>query len=276
MLALRVATAVIGIPLLLAVTYAGGWVVAVATAVLALAGNEEMLGLTDGRLAVSRWLLRLWAPGLALLAGGYPHLLGEVLAVGLLTVLALTGAKAIVTRDPHAAAQVPSRIGPTLLVLAYPSLLLAYLVLLRAERGFAAVWLTLATIWVSDTLAYFCGRLFGRVKLAPLISPGKTVEGALAGLAGGAAAGWLAHGAANLSPAQGALFGLAVSLAGLLGDLFESAIKRGAGVKDSGRLLPGHGGVLDRFDSLAFGLPAAFYFFAWAAGSSWVSAGWNR
>lgn len=267
MLALRVATAVVGIPLLLAATYAGGWVMAVAAAVLALVGIEEMLGLAGGGLAVPRWLLRIWAPGLVLMVNRQPHLLADTLAAGVFTVFALTGVTAVLARDRGAPDQAPSRVGRTLLVLAYPSLLFAYLVPLRTGWGFAAVWLTLATIWINDTLAYFCGRFFGRIKLAPLVSPGKTVEGALAGLLGSAAVGWLAHGAVGLSGAQGTLFGLAVGLAGLLGDLFESMMKRAAGVKDSGRLLPGHGGVLDRFDSLAFGLPVAFCFFAWAVGS---------
>ena len=123
----------------------------------------------------------------------------------------------------------------------------------------------LALPWVADTAAYFAGRAWGRRKLAPSVSPGKTVEGAAAGLVAVVAYAMIcAHGFPSLSPAQGApaLAGLALAalvlgVLSILGDLFESAVKRQAGAKDSGRLLPGHGGVLDRIDSATSTLPVA-------------------
>ena len=119
----------------------------------------------------------------------------------------------------------------------------------------------LGTVWISDTAAYFVGRRFGRRKLAPSISPGKTWEGVAGALAavGLYASAWATLGG---SPMKGApawilpvLLGLAV--AGIIGDLFESLIKRQAGVKDSGTLLPGHGGILDRIDAPVAMLPLA-------------------
>ncbi len=121
-------------------------------------------------------------------------------------------------------------------------------------------WLlaALALVWAADTGAYFAGRHWGRRKLAPAISPNKTVEGALGGVVGGVAAA-LAFGAlAGAGPAQWpalALAALAAVLASIVGDLVESLLKRQAGVKDSGDLIPGHGGVLDRIDGVLAALP---------------------
>jgi phosphatidate cytidylyltransferase len=137
---------------------------------------------------------------------------------------------------------------------------LAALVHLRA----LGPWLLLgymATIWISDSAAYFAGRRFGRRKLAPSVSPGKTWEGVAGAMAAVAAYG-LAWGGAGLGKSGLALAGfvallLLLAVLGILGDLFESLMKRDAGVKDSGRILPGHGGILDRIDALTAALPVA-------------------
>ena len=122
------------------------------------------------------------------------------------------------------------------------------------------VWLT----WSSDTGAYFVGRLLGRTKLMPSVSPAKTVEGALGGVALSVVMAWLfvryllvPYGQLGLSPLGIVLFGTMIAIAAQMGDLFESLLKREAAVKDSSNLLPGHGGVLDRVDSLLFVLPVA-------------------
>lgn len=121
----------------------------------------------------------------------------------------------------------------------------------------------MAAVWVADIAAYFCGRTFGRHKLAPSISPGKTWEGAIGAFIGvilyGMAASWIA----GIFPYKSVSFYLFVSIllvltaVSILGDLFESLAKRQAGVKDSGSILPGHGGVLDRIDSMTSTLPLA-------------------
>lgn len=119
-------------------------------------------------------------------------------------------------------------------------------------------------LWVSDTAALFVGKALGRTPLAPHISPGKTVEGAAGGLVAGIGVGILAWGAVpGGSPERGALFGCAVAVAGMAGDLVESRWKRTAGIKDSGDLLPGHGGFLDRFDSLLLAAPVAHILSGW-------------
>jgi len=109
-------------------------------------------------------------------------------------------------------------------------------------------------VWAADIGAYFFGRAFGKRKLCAALSPGKSIEGALAGgVCGMLAAGFIWVVYAEISPVEALLIGLALVVTAMLGDLAESAIKRAVGVKDSGRMLPGHGGLLDRIDAL---LPA--------------------
>ena len=118
----------------------------------------------------------------------------------------------------------------------------------------------LALNWIGDSAAYYAGRLFGRHKLAPVISPKKTMEGAAASVAASVifAILYLGHFFPRLPWGEAVVLATAGNVAGQLGDLVESAIKRGAGVKDSGSLLPGHGGILDRVDSSLFTLPVVF------------------
>ena len=129
--------------------------------------------------------------------------------------------------------------------------------------GPALAMTLLAVVWAADTGAWFAGRRFGRVRLAPYVSPGKTWEGVAGGVAaasatGAAAAWWLGRSWAELLPAAALASGASV-----VGDLYESIAKRRAGVKDSGRLLPGHGGVLDRIDGLTAAAPVYAVVVAW-------------
>jgi phosphatidate cytidylyltransferase len=136
------------------------------------------------------------------------------------------------------------------------------LVSLRDANGWRVAVLLVATVVVSDSLQYYTGRLFGRTPLAPRVSPKKTVEGAAGGVA--AAALFLAAAGPLILPGFPRIglagLGVAVSLLGICGDLFESQLKRSAGIKDSSQLIPGHGGVLDRVDALLFAIPA-FYLY---------------
>ena len=129
----------------------------------------------------------------------------------------------------------------------------------RLEQGAAMTIALLVVVWSADTFAYLAGRRFGKRKLAPSISPGKTIEGLAGGLVGAGLVALLAAiYALDLSPAQTLIWLLASLVAALfsvVGDLFESRLKRRAGVKDSGGLLPGHGGVLDRIDGLLAAAP---------------------
>jgi len=142
----------------------------------------------------------------------------------------------------------------------YLALPIAALVAIRVNGGPAPLFLLMLTIIVSDTAQYYAGRAFGTRPLAPAISPKKTVEGAVGGFLFGALTlafvghWWLA----GVPVAMRALVGLAVVALGIAGDLFESMLKRSAGVKDSSSLIPGHGGILDRIDALLFAAPVYY------------------
>ena len=145
----------------------------------------------------------------------------------------------------------------------YIGLTLSYLVGVRLlPQGESLLFFLLLVTWAADTGAYYVGTLYGRRKLAPRISPKKTVEGLAGGLAGAmivaCAARWSFL--PEFSLFDTLALAVLLTLAGLWGDLVESAIKRGVGVKDSGGLLPGHGGMLDRLDSLLFTAPAFYYY----------------
>ena len=144
----------------------------------------------------------------------------------------------------------------------YIGLPLGALAAVRAISGREAVLLLMMTIVVSDTAQYYCGRAFGRRPLAPTISPKKTVEGAIGGLGFGTATmligGRWVFPDANLAVL--ALVSAAIAALGMVGDLFESLLKRSAGVKDSSQIIPGHGGVLDRIDSWLFAAPVYYAF----------------
>jgi phosphatidate cytidylyltransferase len=134
-------------------------------------------------------------------------------------------------------------------------------------------WLVLivSATWITDSAAYLGGRSFGKNKLAPVLSPGKTVEGAVAGVIAGSLTGAVVVAGLGLPvPVYvGAVLGLMLSALGQAGDLAESLIKRDIGIKDMGNLIPGHGGILDRIDALLFTLPAGYYLILLATEVNW-------
>jgi len=149
---------------------------------------------------------------------------------------------------------------------AYLALPLSYLVLIKGLPG-GEWWIMflMLIIWANDTFAYFTGRAVGRTRLSPAISPKKTIEGAAGGLVGGAAASLIFNHLFGLGmdvlPAI--VLSVVIGVVAIIGDLAESVLKRAAGVKDSGALIPGHGGILDRIDSLLFAIPVIYYFMLW-------------
>lgn len=273
----RVGVAVLGIPAVFGVVYLGGWALGAAVAVAAAGGAHEFFRLVRARGGrpfaavgiVGSAALVLWAtagPNPASFALGTLYLLTA-------TTLVLLGT-GVWRRWPDGAPLADT--ATTLLGIVYTGGMLSFVPLLRAlpdalgsaadpMRSATFVLLPLLVIWASDSAAYFVGSAFGRTKLAPHASPAKSVEGSLAGLAGGMIAAWLVlkwSGAAPGAPTLGLSvtlgFGLAVAAVGQIGDLVESVLKREAGVKDSGRILPGHGGALDRLDALLFAFPVAW------------------
>lgn len=152
------------------------------------------------------------------------------------------------------------------LALVYIAVPLSYLAFLSTlENGRSWIIFLFLIIWANDTFAYFAGRSVGRTKLLESVSPKKTVEGAVAGLLGGVVTAVIFDHYAGLGMGLylSAVVAVAAGCIGMIGDLAESLLKRGAGVKDSGTIIPGHGGLLDRIDSLIFVLPALYYFILW-------------
>lgn len=150
-----------------------------------------------------------------------------------------------------------AKIGPGILYIVFPTIAAIFFVL---DDFILHRWLLLSFIiinWSNDTMAYFGGKLYGNTPLAPSISPKKTIEGSATGLIFGILAFYLCNQYFNfeLSLIQIIIISISIVIAGALGDLFESSLKRLVQIKDSGKLLPGHGGFLDRFDSFYFVLP---------------------
>jgi phosphatidate cytidylyltransferase len=248
---------VVALPAVLGLVWLGGWWLFVLAAAVAVVGLHEFAAMTRPlRPLVLAGYVGVIAMLLAVELGGMPWLLGAVLGT-LLGAFVLQGLAG--TRQPATVA-----IGSTVLGAVWIGLGLAHVVLLRdlPDAGRTAVLTVLLAVFAADTLAFFAGRLVGRHKLAPAISPGKTWEGFAAGTVAAVAVAFFAlyeERDTFLDIPQALLLGVVIALAAALGDLFESALKRDVGVKDSGRLLGGHGGILDRLDAHLFAAPAAFY-----------------
>jgi phosphatidate cytidylyltransferase len=256
----------VGLPLLLAGLVLGPPLVAVAiVAAAALLGLAEFF-----RLLAAGGVAPLRATGFLLLAVIFVDVARPGIVPGSAWPLAaafVLGAALLRVRD--IALAVPAAAG-TLLGAAYlgglGGCMAALRVLEPVEEGAWRLVLLLAVVMSADTAAFFVGSALGRRKLAPALSPGKTVEGLLGGLIGGVigalAVRWAGLRALPVAHAIG--LGLGAAALGTLGDLAESLLKRWAGVKDSGSLFPGHGGMLDRLDSLLFAAPILYYYFVFA------------
>ena len=266
----RVLFALVGAPLTIALIYFGGWILATALGVIAAIGAWELYRMT--REAGHE---PLEMPGMAL-AASIPVMVHAMylgvfrITITLGVILFLILAAGVIwargtQRKPlvSLALTVTGVIYPALVTYMYGIRYHDYAV--SAAAGTVLVMFPVTLTWATDTGAYFVGRSIGRNKLIPSVSPGKTVEGAIGGVVVAVIAAWLyvtflLEPVAQLSMLPAGLIGFAilVSIVAQVGDLAESLFKRDAGVKDSSRLLPGHGGILDRFDSLLFVLPVAY------------------
>jgi phosphatidate cytidylyltransferase len=288
----RVATAVVLIPGVVAlVLWTSTAIIAIALAAIILLALFEFFALGD---AIGHRAYRFWTATCALLlvfvqwavvdSGGmayvgnargatfrqnYGYIFGllvrfppngaDVFFVFLIGLMALT----LATKRPMVEALPAAGISSSALVLV--ALPLTFAIRIHAF-GFIGPYLLLFALiitWVGDTVAYFVGRAIGKHKFAPILSPKKTWEGAIASLFGALLVAVVFARYINIP--QPHLLGMAAvgNVAGQMGDLFESAFKRSAGVKDSGTLLPGHGGVLDRIDALILTIPVVWYYWIW-------------
>lgn len=253
----RVLVAAILLPLVIGLVYLGGWWLfglALVGGLLAL--HELYVMLRDLRPLVLGGYLGFALTLLGLQLGGLEWMLGGLLStfVFAFIVYGLGGVRQSATTS----------FGVTLLGVAWVGAGIGCLLLIRdiPEFGFWAVMAVLFTVFAADTGAFFVGRTFGRHSLAPAISPKKSWEGFVGGVLAAVGMAFVIlykDRAEFLSVPESLLLGLVIALAAVLGDLFESAVKRDLEVKDSGRVLGGHGGMLDRLDSLLWAGPAAYF-----------------
>jgi phosphatidate cytidylyltransferase len=251
----RIVVAAILLPIVLGAVYVGGWYLFALVAVACAIALHEywLLGRALSPLAPAGYI----GGALALLGAqldGIGWMLGGVLTTFALAFLL----KAISEARAAATAAISSTVAGALWIGGG----LGFLILLRhlPAHGRLALYTVLLAIWAGDTLAYLGGRLVGRHKMAPATSPGKTWEGFVFGTAATVFVAFIAMYKQHfLSIPQSIALGAILAVAGPLGDLFESLLKRDAGVKDSGSLLGGHGGMLDRLDAFFFAAPAAYF-----------------
>ena len=265
-MALRVASAAVSLPILIATVLLGGrWFLGLVTAAAAV-GVLELCSMARRQGARPSAILSVLVAGLLIALGQLlaetpdhdPRLPPIVLAMATVSLLRLLLGRI--------RGSLLSGVAATVAPAVYVGGLLFHAPLLRElDQGLEWVLLLLAVTFATDTCAFFVGKALGRHSLAPVISPGKTLEGAVGGLCGAvlaAAAGARMLGL-DLTIPESLMLGAAAGVAGQLGDLAESRIKRIAEVKDSGWLFPGHGGVLDRIDSIVFNLPVVYHFAIW-------------
>jgi len=278
----RVMTALMGIPIFVlalvgppgAVLPAGStWVVLVM--LIAVMGMREMLSAVESRypeMRVNRLLvvLSVYLPFDAWLSSQpqptFLESLRFVIAIIVLSALAWEVWQA----ERLGKLVVWQNVGTAAFLVVYPGLLLSMWVKLRLidagcsppggwlSEGVRLIMLTCLSVWACDSAAYFVGRRFGKRRMSPFLSPSKSWEGAAAGTLMGTLVAGIAAPLFGLYPWTAAMLALVAVVMGQLGDLFESALKRELGMKDFGSFLPGHGGVMDRFDSLLFALPVIY------------------
>lgn len=248
MLLQRILTAVIGIPILLLALFAGGPFWRVLVFAIVLAGLVEFARISPPGL----YLDYVFVSGLSFFAITYSGIDGTKLLLWLVFQLLYYLIRATFSGMHNFSSAF------NFLAVFYVVILYSFLVLVREQFGITWTMFGLAITWLTDTGAYFGGVRYGKHKLAPGISPKKSVEGAAFGLVAAVLAGIVFAVLTAKSVPQLIMFSIVLSVCGQVGDLVESALKRERAVKDTGSLLPGHGGILDRFDSLAFVFPVLF------------------
>jgi phosphatidate cytidylyltransferase len=265
-LAERAISAVVLLPLAIWLTWLGGWPFAALVAIAAGLCAVELL-LMFGRLRLAEWYGVAIAGGIPLLAALHrgQNLLPDWSTLAL--ALATLGLLGLLLFTHEEQAEVPARAGRVTLAWLYCGLLASTLVGLRVQGGTPWVVLAFVVTWANDTVAYFAGMLFGKHKLYEKVSPKKTWEGFAGGAAGSVLGALVIRSTMlpELPVPMAVLLGAGASVLGPMGDFTESLLKRAAGVKDSGKLIPGHGGLLDRIDALLFVVPWVYLFVRWLA-----------
>jgi phosphatidate cytidylyltransferase len=269
----RILTAVALIPIVVAlVFYRGGLPFTVLVGLAAIIGLFEFYGGARKGGMKPNLILGVLAGLLFLYFGGWKHSDLRYLTPIFTGFLLLTLMRELFRGDHRS----PFRnIGATIFGTSYVVWLCLHFIWLRqnaegiikvgpwySERGAWLIMLVFLTTWAVDTGAYFVGKFYGKTKLAPKLSPGKTIEGSVGGFTVAVIIGAIVGAIIHLPQPHGLILGALMGIAAQLGDLTESAMKREVGIKDFGALMPGHGGMLDRLDSLLFTGPITFWYIA--------------
>ena len=274
-LAQRLLSAALLLPLMVVLVWWSVWSVAATVVLATVAGLLELYSAFRQGGYHPRTLVGIGSALAIIAAIGLQSMLAFDLLLPVVTGIIVVGLVAELAH-PQQPGSLPAW-GLTLAGAFYLAWLLSHFILLRSlnapalhdsiftqfgmQPGVAWIYYACAITWLQDTSAYFIGRRFGRHKLAPILSPRKTWEGAVGGMLGAILTGIVCVPLLGLpiTLIQGALLGLVGGIVGPLGDLSESLIKRQVGLKDAGSLIPGHGGILDRADSLLFTIPILYY-----------------
>ncbi len=257
----RLYSALVFIPLLyVGIQYSPPWLFLLLIGAVALFGLWEFLSLYFANTS-SALLKSLSCVITALLLLGMHHTLPQVVLIGLLGIVSMIMAGFFIS-PAHMKQRLPGWAAYIFAIL-YVGLLLGHYALLRnLEHGVALVFFVIIVTWLSDTGGFFIGKALGKHPLSPTLSPKKTIEGLLGGVVFSVIGAIISQFTfvPFFSLGQCVMLGMGLALLGAVGDLAESAIKRSVNVKDSGTIIPGHGGILDRVDSLLFTGPAMYYY----------------
>ena len=268
----RLLTALVAVPAMYIVIYLGGWLYLLFILGLILIGQAEYRQILNERNIPVGFSGSIFSALTAIAAyyGYVPMNLAFIASILIIMIFSLRR---------HERFDALRKMGGTVFGVVYMGLFLSHAVLLRNlwsnddiydyaynyqdlnDPGFFFVVFAIACVFIHDTAAYYTGKNFGKHKLAPDISPGKTIEGTIGGFVGCVVTALVVNFLFGDPLSSDWTVGLAIviTIAAVFGDLVESAIKRGAGIKDSGDFVPGHGGILDRFDSLIFVFPVIYY-----------------
>lgn len=250
----RVISAIIGLPILIAFIFIGGMPLFLAISVVSIVGLYEFYKACRNKALLPIEMVGYLCAIVLLFLVNYSNDLSYIFLLIFFLIFILNSIQLISRKYNFI------DISITIYSLAYIPFLLSYILLINKQPNNIVIWLVFTTAWGTDTFAYFSGYLFGKRKLCPTISPKKTVEGAIGGVIGSMIIS-LIFGYLFLKDHLYAVIfiGLIGSIAAQVGDLSASLIKRNTGIKDFGSIMPGHGGVLDRFDSIFFTAPTVYF-----------------
>ena len=256
MLKYRLFTSVIGVPLVIYITYLGGWIYSLSILTVVLIAAYELFKFAENEKINYSVFFSLFL-NTAIVAFTFINKRIYILPLLIIFIITSSVYKALFQDEID---KLLEKVSLEVFSSLYISLPLSYFLLIRnLPNGEKFVILLLGIVWLNDSFAYFIGKKMGKTKINTHISPNKTMEGAIGGFLGGLLSGLIFAYFFHFNLVSVFFLSLIIITISQLGDLVESAFKREVGIKDAGNIIPGHGGVLDRFDGLIFATPVYYY-----------------